>query len=716
MVFCFCTVKAQNATKIVAGTGITVSPSSGVGVVTVSATGGGGGAGTVTNVVSTFDIITSSGVGTPVITLSRTPNLTWTNNNGFVHVGSLDSVQRILVSGTSPGLTNDYGNGILRGPEGKPSVNYNGRTLANGSGTALFDFQNSVANDSTGTGSMLFNSRLANNSTSQNTIDWQNERLLSGVGNTQVDWLNEQLDHNSTVLLDWGKHQIFGTWTNYGSFVVTNNIVLPLMTQGSIPFIGSGSTLTQNNNQLFFDNTNFRLGVGTSTPMSTVHTVATNVTVAATPIHVIDEYGTGNAAFYVARRARGTVAVPSAVTTDDSLISLNGRGYGATAFSSGRSIITGRAGENWSDVAQGAYWSFFTTTNGTITASESMRLDNLGNLGLGTTSPSTKLHVVGNTTLEGSANSIGANTSATNTFNGSIIGNTNEFGPTVSYSFRLLPSKTYFNIESISDAAGARFAVGGKDRGASFFQMDSIGGVGGLHTQGGATSMNIGDANTDQMIFTKSVNRVDITPDGSTLMARFTDTAVTLGASSSSTLTINGTTLTAANGLNINSSTLIIPASSTGTTTNTGNFTSINTITASNFISKSFTGTSKITSGTNLIMQLDVNAGAGTLQTTALMTITTNSPTAALPVVNAIYTNNNQRLDLTVSALFPAGSGAAIWTVNGSATNYFDRKIITAITTNGVHGLIQPFALYGLTNFIGTAPTPIPGEWNETRF
>lgn len=47
-------------------------------------------------------------------------------------------------------------------------------------------------------------------------------------------------------------------------------------TAGSVPFIGVGGALRQNNTNLFFDNANIRLGVGTSTPISTFHVVGTS--------------------------------------------------------------------------------------------------------------------------------------------------------------------------------------------------------------------------------------------------------------------------------------------------------------------------------------------------------------------------------------------------------------------------------------------------------
>lgn len=46
-------------------------------------------------------------------------------------------------------------------------------------------------------------------------------------------------------------------------------------TQGSVLFVGPGGTLDQDNAEFFWDDTNFRLGLGTNTPLNTLHVVGT---------------------------------------------------------------------------------------------------------------------------------------------------------------------------------------------------------------------------------------------------------------------------------------------------------------------------------------------------------------------------------------------------------------------------------------------------------
>lgn len=98
---------------------------------------------------------------------------------------------------------------------------------------------------------------------------------------------------------------------------------------------------------------------------------------------------------YFQYSARGTVSSPSAVQANDAIGGLRSGGYGATSWSGRRANLLFWAAENWTDTAQGAYITFETTTAGTSTQAERMRIDSSGNVGIGTTSPQHLLHVAG---------------------------------------------------------------------------------------------------------------------------------------------------------------------------------------------------------------------------------------------------------------------------------------------------------------------------------
>jgi hypothetical protein len=84
------------------------------------------------------------------------------------------------------------------------------------------------------------------------------------------------------------------------------------------------------------------------------------------------------------RRARGTLGAPAAVQTADVLSSYGAVGYGSTGFgTTGRAKVQLVAGETWTDTAQGAYITFFTTATGGTSTVECARFSATGTLRLG---------------------------------------------------------------------------------------------------------------------------------------------------------------------------------------------------------------------------------------------------------------------------------------------------------------------------------------------
>ncbi len=168
-----------------------------------------------------------------------------------------------------------------------------------------------------------------------------------------------------------------------------------LTTTGAIPYTSSPATLAQDQSaggQFFWDATNHRLGIGTTTPLGRLETV----TDGGVNFQYSTSYGSNTAGSYKARGSRGTFASPTATLNGDGFGFFGMGGYGATGFllsSSGG--MTGIATETFSDTANGTALTFGTTANGTVARTERMRVDQNGNIGIGTPIPGATLDVVG---------------------------------------------------------------------------------------------------------------------------------------------------------------------------------------------------------------------------------------------------------------------------------------------------------------------------------
>lgn len=99
----------------------------------------------------------------------------------------------------------------------------------------------------------------------------------------------------------------------------------------------------------------------------------TNVDGTGTNIEM-NAFGTGAVASFSSRSARGTKASPSAIQSGDAITSWFGSGYGTNAFDDFTGVIQLTAAENFSNTANGSYWSIFTTQATTTTLTERARV------------------------------------------------------------------------------------------------------------------------------------------------------------------------------------------------------------------------------------------------------------------------------------------------------------------------------------------------------
>jgi hypothetical protein len=179
-------------------------------------------------------------------------------------------------------------------------------------------------------------------------------------------------------------------------------------TAGSVVFAGASGVYSQNNAGFFWDNTNSRLGIGTTAPATklTVNnntvlpssgafggTILWQVAADSTSNNILMDSFSANAGI-VTRRSNGTAASPTALSNGD-LMMLNGaRGYGTTGYSTqSRATFNAYAAQNWTDSNQGTYITFSTTANSTTTTTERMRIEQDGSVGIGTVNPDALLTV-----------------------------------------------------------------------------------------------------------------------------------------------------------------------------------------------------------------------------------------------------------------------------------------------------------------------------------
>lgn len=125
--------------------------------------------------------------------------------------------------------------------------------------------------------------------------------------------------------------------------------------------------------------------------------------VTITPGNTVSEGGSAdnlvirsNSAFIglLTQRYNGSISSKTAVTAGNALLNLQGGGYfSPTLRTAERARIQFIASQNWSSGNTGARINFSTTPNNSEAITERMVIDHNGNIGIGNTSPTAKLHI-----------------------------------------------------------------------------------------------------------------------------------------------------------------------------------------------------------------------------------------------------------------------------------------------------------------------------------
>ncbi|MBX9865084.1 MAG: tail fiber domain-containing protein [Hyphomicrobium sp.] len=169
----------------------------------------------------------------------------------------------------------------------------------------------------------------------------------------------------------------------------------PAPSDGYVQFNNAGAFGGDAN--LFWDNTNKRIGIGTVTPEARISLVDE-----ANAGWVYKQYSDADGTNFRNYRARGSIAASSAVQAGDRLASFLAGGYGDTQFSSPNGGLNIYAAENFTDTAAGTYVTLSTAATGTNPAgggTERLRVTADGNVGIGTATAPIVGAVAGRTSL-----------------------------------------------------------------------------------------------------------------------------------------------------------------------------------------------------------------------------------------------------------------------------------------------------------------------------
>ena len=215
-------------------------------------------------------------------------------------------------------------------------------------------------------------------------------------------------------------------WTTFNNkqSALTNPIT-GTAASGQVAYF-TGATTQAGSNNLFWDNANGRLGIGTNAPLTPFEVVSTITDGTGNNLTTTLYSGTfaGASGGFQGRKARGTQASPSQVLSGDSIAGFFASGYHSGGnFGANTAVIRFLAAENFTSTSQGTRIDFATTSTGSNARTIRMQLEPTGNLILqngGTfTDSGQRLQVQGTSLLNGNT-TIGGNTTINLAQSGSL--------------------------------------------------------------------------------------------------------------------------------------------------------------------------------------------------------------------------------------------------------------------------------------------------------
>jgi hypothetical protein len=296
------------------------------------------------------------------------------------------------------------------------------------------------------TGFQTFSSAIGNTNTTYYTItngaEWETGIGTVGAGTLARTTVLESSNAGAAVTFTAGTKDVFCTYPASKSVytdgtlgVASGGTGASSFTAGSVVFAGTSGTYTQNNAGFFWDNTNSRLGIGTAAPVITLDV----------------------------RSAAASGANADVAYFMNPVNNVLGT---ATTIKIGASSVTTRYAYIQSLVSSGVNGQslcFGTNANG-ATPTEKMRIDDAGNVGIGTTTTTYKTNIVYSNSAGGVAETglYLRNTSTGNSTQIQLDGNR---------SFSLM-------AQGSMGAPAGGFTIQDNTAGASRLSIDSSGNVG----------------------------------------------------------------------------------------------------------------------------------------------------------------------------------------------------------------------------------------------
>jgi hypothetical protein len=137
-------------------------------------------------------------------------------------------------------------------------------------------------------------------------------------------------------------------------------------------------------------NASGNVGIGTNNPAFNLHIVSD-----VQAVGLLSQASAAGGPIFSFRKSRGTHASPAADSVGDTLAEFDFNGYNDAFRTSAQIIAQADTGYGATGADVPGRLLFLTTPDGSATPAERMRIDNAGNVGIGTASPGGPLHVAG---------------------------------------------------------------------------------------------------------------------------------------------------------------------------------------------------------------------------------------------------------------------------------------------------------------------------------